>query len=91
VGDKGGGGSGAGIPGTIGGGTCEVQTTRSSWRGVRYTLVGRGSSAVAIECGGMVTVGQRMGGEAAAWASDIHRKGMLEARLWSEEARLDSG
>ena len=44
-----------------------------------------------MECGSMVAVGQRMGGEEAAWASDIHRKGMLEAWVSAEEARLDSG
>ena len=46
---------------------------------------------MAMKSGSVVAVGQRMGGEEVALASDIHRKGMLEARVWAEEARLDSG
>ena len=51
----------------------------------------RGGSGVAMESGSVVAVGRRMGGEEVALASDIHREGMLEARVWAEEARLDSG
>jgi hypothetical protein len=45
---------------------------------------------VVMEYGGMVAVGQRMGGEEAARASDTVRKGMLEARVWAAEAILGS-
>ena len=44
-----------------------------------------------MESGSVAAVGRRMGGEVVAWASDTHHKGMLEARVWAEEARLDSG
>jgi hypothetical protein len=43
-----------------------------------------------MECGSMVTVGRRMGGEVVARASDIDCKDMLEARVWAAEARLGS-
>ena len=43
------------------------------------------------EYGSMVAVGQRMRGEEAARASGMGRKGMLEAWVWAEEARLDCG
>jgi len=43
-----------------------------------------------MECGSMVAVGRRMGGEEAAWGSDMDRKGMLEVRVWAVEAKLGS-
>jgi len=58
---------------------------------VGRTQVERGGSAVVMESGSVAAVGRRMGGEVVAWASDTHHKGMLEARVWAEEARLDSG
>ena len=43
-----------------------------------------------IECGSMVAVGRRTGGEEAAWGSDMDRKGMLGVRVWAVEAKLGS-
>jgi len=51
--DKGRGGSSAGVPGTIGGGTCEVKMT---WPERRCFRVGRGVFEVVMERGSMVAV-----------------------------------